>query len=665
MIATLPDRRTGRREKMYRLFYKSSGCPRLVMLLMSILTVFLITAVGSRDALAQPASLRPPVLKDVGIDQLLNNQVPGELQFTDENGRSVRLSDYYGDKPIVLSLVYYDCPQLCTQVLTGLLGALKTLPMAPGRDFIALTVSFDPREKSDLAAAKKNEYIERLRKPEAAEGWHFLTGEEPQIQALTRSVGFRYVWDQVSKQFAHASGIMILTPEGKVSRYLYGIEYAPRDLRFGLLEASDGKIGSLADQIILYCYQYDPTRGTYGLVLMRVLRIFAGLTLVSIIALILFLRYKVRQKEAAQARQLQDSGKTDPKIGYSHMSLLPLSFLQIPFMPEQASTFAMEVDLFYLFLVALTAFFSIGIAVFATYFMIKYKRRRADEIPEQIEGAMKLEITWTVIPFIISMFIFAWGAKIYYQIYTPPAEALEIFVTGKQWMWRAQHPDGMREINMLHVPVGRRVKLTMTSEDVLHSYFIPAFRTKADVVPGRYTTTWFEATKPGTYHLFCAEYCGNQHSGMIGSVVVMEPAEYQSWLSGGTKEGSPSAAGQKLFASLACNTCHYEENRGRGPTLVGLYGTEVKLANGTTVIADDTYIRESILTPAAKVVGGYSPIMPTFQGQISEEQILQIIAYLRSIGPKVDTTGASAPPPAPSTKGVAPVAAGPSQPKTE
>ncbi len=611
---------------------------------------------------AQPASLRPPVLKDVGIDQLLNSQVPPDLRFTDENGRSVRLSDYYGDKPIVLSLVYYDCPQLCTQVLTGLLGALKTLPMSPGREFVSLTVSFDPREKSDLAAAKKREYLERLNKPGASDGWHFLTGEESQIQALTRSVGFRYVWDPVSKQFAHASGIMILTPQGKVSRYLYGIEYAPRDLRFGLLEASDGKIGSLADQIILYCYQYDPTRGTYGLVLMRVLRIFAGLTLVSIVGLILFLRYKVRQKEAALVRQSQESGKPDPKIGYSHMSLLPL--LQIPFMPEQASTFAFEVDLFYLFLCALTGFFSIGVAIFALVFMIKYKRKRADEIPEQVEGAMALEITWTVIPFLISMFIFAWGAKIYYQMYKPPAEALEIFVTGKQWMWRAQHPDGMREINQLHIPVGRRVKLTMTSEDVLHSYFIPAFRTKADVVPGRYTTTWFEATKTGTFHLFCAEYCGNQHSGMIGSIVVMEPADYQAWLSGGTKEASPSAAGQKLFTSLACNTCHYEENRGRGPTLVGLYGTEVKLANGNTVIADDAYIRESILNPGAKVVGGYSPIMPTFQGQISEEQILQIIAYLKSIGPKPDATGATAPPPAPSASGVAPAQPG-GQPRTE
>lgn len=261
--------------------------------------------------LGQPAGVRPPVLKDVGIDQLLNNQVPPELTFQDEEGKTVRLSDYFGDKPIVLSLVYYDCPQLCTQVLTGLLGTLRTLPMSPGTDFIALTVSFDPKEKTPLAAAKKKEYLERLGKPDAAAGWHFLTGEESQIVALTRAVGFRYVWDPVTSQYAHASGIMVLTPEGKVSRYFYGIEYAPRDLRFGLLDASAGRIGSLADQIILYCYQYDPARGTYSLVLMRLLRIFAAITLISIIGLIIFLRHQTKKKkDGGSSDSFKGSGLT-------------------------------------------------------------------------------------------------------------------------------------------------------------------------------------------------------------------------------------------------------------------------------------------------------------------------------------------------------------------
>ncbi|MBK7597024.1 MAG: SCO family protein [Acidobacteria bacterium] len=250
---------------------------------------------------AQPAGMRPPILKDVGIDQLLNNQVPLDLEFRDETGRTVKLAEYFNDKPVILSLVYYDCPQLCTMVLTGLLGALKTLPMTSGKEFINLTVSFNPREKSDLAAAKRDEYLKRLARPEANAGWHFLTGDEPAIKALTGAVGFRYLWDPVSQQYAHASGIMVLTPQGKVSRYFYGIEYAPRDLRFGIVDASGGKIGSLADQIILYCYRYDPDRGTYGLVLMRIMRIFAAMTIVAIVSLILFLRYKTNKKEAENA----------------------------------------------------------------------------------------------------------------------------------------------------------------------------------------------------------------------------------------------------------------------------------------------------------------------------------------------------------------------------
>lgn len=247
---------------------------------------------------AQPASARPPVLKDVGIDQLLNNQVPLDLEFRDESGRAVKLAEYFTDKPVVLSLVYYNCPRLCTQVLNGLLGALQTLPMTPGREFISLSVSFDPRETPGLAAAKKAEYLNRYNRPGAEAGWHFLTGDEAAIRALTQAVGFRYVWDPVTKQYAHAGGIIILTPQGKVSRYFYGIEYAPRDLRFGVIDASAGKVGSLADQIILYCYMYDPERGTYGLVVMRLLRIFAVMTLAVLLALFLYLRRKEKQREA-------------------------------------------------------------------------------------------------------------------------------------------------------------------------------------------------------------------------------------------------------------------------------------------------------------------------------------------------------------------------------
>jgi len=212
-------------------------------------------------------------------------------------------------------------------------------------------------------------------------------------------------------------------------------------------------------------------------------------------------------------------------------------------------------------------------------------------------------------------------------------------------MWKLQHPEGRREINELHVPVNRDIKLTMASEDVIHDFFVPAFRVKADVVPGRYTTLWFRATQPGRYHMFCAQYCGTNHAIMGGWVTVMEPAEFQTWLAGGPAEGSLASAGEKLFQSLACNTCHRNDSQARGPSLEGSYGSTVRLDNGQVVVADDAYLRESILHPNAKIVAGYQPIMPTFQGLVTEEQVLQLIAYIKSLSKPHPGAPAGAPTP--------------------
>jgi cytochrome c oxidase subunit II len=309
-------------------------------------------------------------------------------------------------------------------------------------------------------------------------------------------------------------------------------------------------------------------------------------------------------------------------------------FQNLPFFPQQASAQAGQVDAIYFFMVAVTAFFSLLIGTLVVVFAVKFRRRHADEIGIAIHGSLALELLWTIIPLGIAMVMFAWGAKVFFDLYRPPAGAMEIFVVGKQWMWKVQHGDGQREINELHVPVGRPVKLVMGSEDVIHSYYIPEFRVKADVIPGRYNTMWFTATKPGRYHLFCAEYCGTKHSGMIGWVTAMEPLEFQAWLAGGPATASPVAAGQKLFNDLACNTCHMEGSQGRGPVLAGIYGKTVELQGGGTVMVDDGYIRESIVNPQAKVVSGFQPIMPTFQGLVTEEQLLQLIAYVRSLGQK-------------------------------
>lgn len=298
--------------------------------------------------------------------------------------------------------------------------------------------------------------------------------------------------------------------------------------------------------------------------------------------------------------------------------------------PEQASTMAPEVDALFLFLVGVTFLFTAAIAAAILYFIVRYRRRAPEQRGASVEGAIGLEIAWIAIPFLIAMAMFVWGAKLYVRMHTPPENAIEIRAIGKQWMWKFQHMGGQREINTLTVPLGRPVKVVLTSQDVIHSFFVPAFRIKTDVVPGRTTTIWFEATRAGRYHLFCAEYCGTQHSGMIGQVIVLEPVHYQAWLAGGPSE-SLAHLGQKLFRDLGCQTCHLADRQGLGPVLAGLFGKPVRLDTGQTVVADEDYIRESILNPAAKVVAGFQPIMPTFRGRLSEEQLIQLVSYIRSL----------------------------------
>lgn len=313
----------------------------------------------------------------------------------------------------------------------------------------------------------------------------------------------------------------------------------------------------------------------------------------------------------------------------------------IPLFPEQASTLAPQVDNLYFFLIAVTAFFALLVVVLVVIFAIKYRDDTGLKVGAPITGSVPLEIGWSLIPFIISMAIFVYATVVYFDIVRPPAETLEIYSTGKRWMWRFQHIDGQSEINDLHVPKGRPVKITFTSEDVLHSLFIPAFRVKADAIPGRYSAIWFTPTQTGTFHLFCAEYCGTKHSGMIGSVTVMEPNDYQAWLSGGVGQ-TMTARGEQLFRQLACVSCHLPDNSGRGPSLGGTFGTQVPLSGGATALVDDTYVRESILTPHAKLRDGYQAVMPTFQGLINEDGVMSLIEYIKSL-PAERTAGAAPP----------------------
>jgi len=312
----------------------------------------------------------------------------------------------------------------------------------------------------------------------------------------------------------------------------------------------------------------------------------------------------------------------------------------VPIFPEQASTFAWQVDLLYFYLIVVSVAFSIPIIAAIFFFGLKYREREKYATPDELHGSIVLETTWSIIPFVVSMTIFLAGAYVYFEQYTPPPNAMEIYVVGKQWMWKMQHSTGQREINELHIPVNTKVKLTMTTEDVLHDFFVPAFRTKADIVPGRYTYLWFEATKPGKYHLFCAEYCGLNHSGMGGWVYVMEQKDFDNWLAGNTSGQTPVELGKDLFQNkLGCASCHAGGPQQRGAKLEGIYGKEVKLVGGQTVTADDQYIRNSILNPASQVVEGFQPIMPTFKGQVTDEQLNGLVAYIKSLSGVTGTTG--------------------------
>ena len=301
----------------------------------------------------------------------------------------------------------------------------------------------------------------------------------------------------------------------------------------------------------------------------------------------------------------------------------------IPFVPPEGSTFAPQVDHLFLFELGIAVFFTCLIFGCIIIFCILYRRRSDDEIPPKMPKHYGLEITWTIVPFLLMLVMFFWGADLYVNMKRPAEHGLEIHVIGKQWMWKIEHPEGVREIDELHVPVGVPVKLVMASQDVIHDFFVPAFRMKQDLVPGSYVTEWFQATRIGTYHLFCAQYCGSGHSTMVGKVIVMNQHDYQAWLSGSIPAETPAAAGEHLFTTLGCVQCHGQ----RAPTLAGLYGSTVTLEDGSTVVADDQYLRTSIMDPSSQIVAGFPAVMPSFQGQISEDELFDLIEYIKSLTP--------------------------------
>ena len=298
--------------------------------------------------------------------------------------------------------------------------------------------------------------------------------------------------------------------------------------------------------------------------------------------------------------------------------------------PREASTIAPYTDALYFFLLAITVVGVVLVGILVIGFSIRYRKER-NPVATHIEGSTLLEATWTIIPLALFLIVFVWGALLYFRIYTPPVNSMNVYVVGKQWMWKAEHPGGQHEINALHIPTGRPVQLTMISQDVFHSFSIPDFRVKREVIPGRYSTVWFQATTPGVYHLFCTQYCGTLHAGMIGSITALAPDDYEKWTRESTSGMSLAQNGERLFASLGCNACHGGNAAARGPNLAGVYGAKIQLADGSQVLVNDAYLRDSILNPSQHVTAGYAPIMPTYQGQVSEDGLIDLVEYIKAL----------------------------------
>lgn len=298
--------------------------------------------------------------------------------------------------------------------------------------------------------------------------------------------------------------------------------------------------------------------------------------------------------------------------------------------PREASTIAPYTDALYFFLLVMTLVGLVLVGMLVIGFSVRYRKER-NPVATHIEGSTLLEATWTIIPLALFLIVFVWGALLYFRIYTPPVNSMNVYIVGKQWMWKAEHPGGQHEINALHVPIGRPVQLTMISQDVFHSFSIPDYRVKREVIPGRYSTVWFEATEPGVYHLFCTQYCGTLHAGMIGQITALKPDDYEKWTRESTSGMSLAQNGERLFASLGCISCHSGNAAARGPNLAGVYGSKIQQADGAQVIVNDAYLRDTILNPSQHVVAGYAPIMPTYQGQVSEDGLIDLVEYIKNL----------------------------------
>jgi cytochrome c oxidase subunit 2 len=613
---------------------------------------------GATSARAQQLGPAPAAMQDTDVVEKLDQQIPLDLRFRDDNGREVTLGTYLdGTRPAILSLNYSDCPMLCTLVLNGMVDALREVKWTAGEEFLVISVSIDPAETPQRARLTKQKYVKSYDRPGSAAGSHFLTGSERDIQRLADAVGFGYTYVEDRKEFSHPAVLMLCTPDGRVSRYLYGIEFPADTMKMALLEAGQGKIGSTVDRVLMYCFHYDSSTGRYGPAAQNIMRLGGGLMLmVMVIGLVPYwlhrrARHHRRDREGRGGRSSQadlsgGSAAETPGESGSLSALCPpllLAFLGAPggslFFPQRGSTEAATVDQIFYFILIISIVFFVLIVALMLLFVLKYRRSDERATAEKSSSHNNaLEALWSIIPSILVAIIFIWGFTGYLEMRQAPDDSYEIQVFAKRWAWSFQYPNGYIDEN-LHVPADTPIRLVMSSSDVIHSLYVPAFRLKMDVVPGRYSTTWFNAINPGSetaeYDLFCAEYCGDQHSTMLAKVVVHPSGEFETWLEQASNfldRMSPEEGGQLLYQRRGCVQCHSVDGSAKtGPTFQGTFGTQQQLADGGSVTVDENYIRESILDPMVKVRAGYKPVMPSYQGQLKEEEINAIIAYIKSL----------------------------------
>lgn len=583
----------------------------------------------------------PAPLEGVGIHERTGETIPLDLQFRDHNNRSVRLQQLAGAQPMILSLNYSRCPLLCQLQLQGLVDALREIDLNPGSDFTIVSISIDPLETAAQAALARDKHLAAYGVPGAGDGWHFLTGSRDNIRRIADAVGFEYQYLPEQREYAHAAAFMMVTPEGQISHYFYGVQYDATAVRLALIESSEGKLGSAFDRLLLFCFHYDAQAGRYGPVARNLMSL-GGMVTIAVLALWLVPVWWTRQRSGNRStfpksdHPSVESSSRSREREFAGETLTP-SFL-LPavasWFPESASSVSADVDwLFGLILWICTAFFLLIVGLLA-YFVVRFRRtetRRVGSGPSHHTG---LEIAWSVIPFMLLIVIFGYGAYGFVRMSSPPDNAYEIRVTAKMWSWSFRYPNGYID-NVLHVPVDRPIRLVMNSDDVIHSLYVPAFRVKQDLIPGRYTRMWFEATTEGTFPLFCAEYCGQQHSDMITSVIVHPSGEFERWLDQASnllKTLKPAEAGEVLYTRRGCAQCHSVDGTRRvGPTFYNLFGSTQRMTTGDQLVVDENYIRESILEPQAKVREGYRPVMPTYQGQLKDEEIDAIIEYLKTL----------------------------------